>query len=151
LYLTPPTEDAQRSTMHWPAFSTEVLEANNHKGGLMFAVYVTVTIFASVLNGSAAVVYLIGHEFPKAQLDMKRLPRSWAPVLGMLLAAGSLGLLGGFAVPMLGTLAAAGLVLYFIGALLAHLRVGSRTLVNWAGFLATAVAALAVNLLYHWW
>jgi hypothetical protein len=136
--------------MNWPAFATEVLEANNHKGGLMFAAYATVTIFASVLYGSAAVVYLIGHEFPKAQADMKRLPRSWVPVLGMLLAAGSLGLLGGFAVPMLGTLAAAGLVLYFIGALLAHLRVGSRKLVNWAGFFATAVAALAVNLVYHW-
>ncbi|MFI7701430.1 DoxX family protein [Nonomuraea sp. NPDC049480] len=116
----------------------------------MFAVYVTVTVFASVLNGSAAVVYLIGHEFPKAQADMKRLPRSWVPVLGMLLAAGSLGLLGGFAVPMLGTLAAFSLVLYFLGALLAHLRVGSRKLVNWGGFFATAVAALAVNLGYHW-
>ncbi|MFG1690383.1 DoxX family protein [Nonomuraea sp. NPDC049269] len=116
----------------------------------MFATYATITIFASVLYGSAAVVYLIGHEFPKAQADMKRLPRSWVPVLGMMLAAGSLGLLGGFAVPMLGTLAAAGLVLYFIGALLAHLRVGSRKLVNWGGFFATAVAALAVNLLYYW-
>jgi hypothetical protein len=70
--------------------------------------------------------------------------------VGMLPAAGSLGLLGGFAVPMLGTLAAFGLVLYFIGALLAHLRVGSRRLVAWAGFFATAVAALAVNLVYHW-
>ncbi|GAA4580711.1 hypothetical protein GCM10023194_09840 [Planotetraspora phitsanulokensis] len=116
----------------------------------MFAVYATITIFASLLYGSAAVVYLIGHEFPKAQLDMKRLPRSWAPVLGMLLAAGSLGLLGGFALPMLGTLAAAGLVLYFIGALLAHLRVESHNLANWAGFFATAVAALAADLVYHW-
>lgn len=116
----------------------------------MFVAYVTVTIFASVLHGSAAVVYLIGHEFPKAQADMKGLPRSWVPVLGMLLAAGSLGLLGGFAVPMLGTLAAAGLSLYFVGALLAHLRVGSRKLVNWGGFFVTALAALAVNLAYHW-
>ncbi|MEV0196328.1 DoxX family protein [Nonomuraea sp. NPDC050691] len=116
----------------------------------MFAAYITVTIFASLLNGSAAVVYLIGHEFPKAQADMKRLPRSWVPVLGMLLAAGSLGLLGSFAVPMLGTLAAAGLVLYFIGAVLAHLRVGSRKLVNWTGFSATAVAALAVSLGDDW-
>lgn len=116
----------------------------------MFTAYVAVTIFASVLYASAAVVYLIGHEFPKAQLDMKRLPRSWVPVLGMLLAAGSLGLLGGFAVPMLGTLAAFSLVLYFLGALLAHLRVGSRDLVNWGGFFFTAVAALAVNLAYHW-
>ena len=46
----------------------------------------------------------------------------------------------------LGTLAAFSLVSYFLGALLAHLRVGSRKLVNWAGFFATAVAALAVNL-----
>ncbi|QFY09001.1 DoxX family protein [Nonomuraea phyllanthi] len=116
----------------------------------MFAVYATVTIFASLLYGSAAVVYLIGHEFPKAQLDMKRLPRSWVPVLGTMLAVGALGLLGGFAVPMLGMLAALCLVLYFVGALLAHLRVGSRKLANWAGFFATAVAALGVNLAYYW-
>ena len=52
--------------------------------------------------------------------------------------------------PPLGILAAAGLVLYFIGALVAHLRVGSRQLVGWAVFFATAVAALIVNLSYHW-
>ncbi len=115
----------------------------------MFA-YATVTILASVFTGSAAVFYLMGHEYPKAQADMKRLPRSWVPVLGTLLAAGSLGLLAGFAVPLLGTLAAAGLVLYFIGALVAHLRVGSRKLVGWAVFFSTAVAALVLNLGYHW-
>jgi DoxX-like family len=60
-----------------------------------------------------------------------------------------LGLLAGFAVPLLGTLAAAGLVLYFLGALIAHLRVGSRQLVGWAVFFSTAVAALAVNLGYY--
>lgn len=116
----------------------------------MFTAYVTVTILASVFTGIAAVTYLIGHEYPKAQADMKRLPRSWVPVLGTLLAAGSLGLLVGFAVPLLGTLAAAGLVLYFIGALVAHLRVGSRQLVGWAVFFSTVVAALIVNLAYHW-
>ena len=117
----------------------------------MFVVYATVTILGSVLFGSAAVFYLIGHEFPKSQLDMKGLPRSWGPVLGMMLAAGSLGLLGGFVIPMLGTLAAAALVLYFTGALLAHLRVDSRDLVNWAVFFAVAVAAFIVNLIHHWW
>jgi hypothetical protein len=71
------------------------------------------------------------------------------PVLGVLLAAASLGLLAGFAVPLLGILAAAGLVLYFLGALIAHLRVGSRQLVGWAVFFAIAVAALAVSLGYH--
>ncbi|MFF0466893.1 DoxX family protein [Micromonospora zamorensis] len=116
----------------------------------MYAAYVTVTILASVFTGVAAVTYLIGHDYPKAQMDMKRLPRSWMPKLGTALAAGSLGLLVGFAVPPLGALAAAGLVLYFIGALIAHLRVGSRQLVGWAVFFSTSVAALALTLLYHW-
>lgn len=112
----------------------------------MHAVYLTVTIIAAVFTGSAAVIYLIGHPYPKAQADIKRIPRSWVPVLGLLLAAGSVGLLAGFAVPLLGTLAAAGLVLYFTGALIAHLRVGSRNLVGWAVFFVTVVAALVVNL-----
>ena len=116
----------------------------------MFAAYLTITVVAAVFNGIAAITYLIGHDYPKAQADMKRVPRSWVPVLGMALAAGSVGLLAGFAVPVLGTLAAAGLVLYFLGALIAHLRVGSRRLVGWAVFAATAVAALAVNVGYHW-
>ncbi|KAB1931762.1 DoxX family protein [Micromonospora sp. ALFpr18c] len=107
-------------------------------------------MLASVFTGIAAVTYLIGHAYPKAQADMKRVPRSWLPFLGMALAAGSLGLLAGFAVPLLGTLAAAGLVLYFIGALIAHLRVGSRHLVGWAVFFVTVVTTLTVNLTYHW-
>jgi hypothetical protein len=115
----------------------------------MFTAYVTVTVLAAVFSGSAAVTYLIGHQYPKTQADLKRIPRSWVPVLGVLLAAGSLGLLAGFVVPILGILAAAGLVLYFVGALVAHLRVGSRQLVGWAVFFSTAVAALAVNLGYH--
>ena len=115
----------------------------------MFAAYVTVTVLASAFTGIAAVTYLIGHDYPKAQVDMKRLPRSCVPVLGSLLAAGSLGLLAGFAVPLLGTLAAAGPVLYLVGALIAHLRVGSRQLVGWAVFFTIAVAVLAVNLGYH--
>ena len=111
--------------------------------------YVTVTILAALFNGIAAVTYLIGHEYPKAQADMKRVPRSWVPVLGALLAAGTVGLLAGFFVPILGTIAAAGLVLYFVGAFIAHMRVGSRNLVGWAIFFATAVAALTVSLIHH--
>ncbi|GAA2632889.1 DoxX family protein [Paractinoplanes durhamensis] len=111
--------------------------------------YVIVTIIAAFVNGSAAVTYLIGHDYPKAQADMKRIPRSWVPVLGSLLAAGTAGLLAGFAVPLLGILASAGLVLYFTGALVAHLRVGSRNLIGWAVFFVTAVAALVVNVALH--
>jgi len=116
----------------------------------MFAAYVTVTVVAALFTGSAAVTYLIGHDYPKAQADVKRIPRSWVPVLGALLAAGTIGLLAGFAVSLLGVLAAAGLVLYFTGALIAHLRVGSRNLVGWAVFFVTEVAALVVAVARHW-
>jgi DoxX-like family len=80
---------------------------------------------------------------------MKGVPRKWVPVLGTLLAAGTVGLLAGLAVPLLGTLAASGLVLYFIGAIVAHLRVGSRDIVGGIVFLSTAVAALTLGLVYH--
>ena len=119
------------------------------KGDDLFAAYLTVTLLAAVFNGAAAVTYLIGHEYPKTQADMKGLPRKWVPVLGALLAAGTVGLLAGLAVPVLGTLAACGLVLYFIGAIIAHLRVGSRNIVGGIVFLATAVAALVLGWSHH--
>ncbi|MEV6348390.1 DoxX family protein [Actinoplanes sp. NPDC051851] len=108
--------------------------------------YLTVTLIAAFLNGAAAVVYLIGHEYPRSQADIKGIPRRYVPVLGSLLAAGTLGLLAGLRFPLVGTLAAAGLLLYFTGALIAHLRVGSRNLVGWAVFFGTALATVAVHL-----
>ena len=112
----------------------------------MYAAYVTVAVLAALINGTAAISYLIGHDYPKAMVTTKRLPLWWMPLLGSLLAAGAIGLLVGFAVPWIGTLAAAGLVLYFAGALIAHLRVGSRKLTGWAVFTSVAVATLALNL-----
>lgn len=114
----------------------------------MHIAFVTVTILGAVFNGAAAVTYLIGHEYPKAQADMKGIPRKYVPVLGVLLAAGAVGLVSGPVVPLLGTLAAAGLVLYFVGAIIAHLRVGSRDIVGGIVFLA-AVAALTLGLADH--
>ncbi|WP_016909509.1 DoxX family protein [Streptomyces xiaopingdaonensis] len=115
----------------------------------MSAAYLTVTILGAVFNGAAAVTYLIGHDYPKAQADLKGLPRRYVPVLGTLLAAGTTGLLAGLAVPLLGTLAACGLVLYFVGAITAHLRVGSRDIAGGTVFLAIAVAVLLLGLADH--
>ncbi|MFD3663194.1 DoxX family protein [Streptomyces sp. NPDC058659] len=115
----------------------------------MFAAYLVATLLASVVNGMAAVANLIGHDYPKSQADKLGVPHSWMRPLGILLGAGALGLLAGFAVPVLGALAAAGLVLYFIGALWAHLRVGDYALGPWFVFLCLPSAALAVNLAYH--
>ncbi|WP_033344113.1 DoxX family protein [Catenuloplanes japonicus] len=115
----------------------------------MFIAYVTVTAVAILFNGAAAFTYLSGHDYPNQQADMKRIPRSWVPVLGSLLAAGTLGLAAGLVVPLLGALAAGGLVLYFIGALVAHARVGSRALIGPSVFLLTAAATLILTLLHR--
>jgi hypothetical protein len=115
----------------------------------MFIAYLAVTLLTALFTGGCAYTYLTGHDYPKAMMTMKRIPLSWGPMLGGLLAAGTLGLLAGFAVPLLGVLAAIGLELYFILALFAHLRVGSRKLTGWAVFFVTVTAALVVNLGYH--
>ncbi|MEU4560974.1 DoxX family protein [Actinoplanes sp. NPDC023936] len=107
---------------------------------------VTMTVVTALLTGSAAVFYLIGHEYPKTQADMKGIPRRFVRVLGLLLAAGTAGLLAGLAVPWLGRLAAAGLILYFVGAIVAHLRVGSRNVIGAVVFLAASVTTLALSL-----
>jgi hypothetical protein len=117
----------------------------------VFAAYVVVTLLASSANGYAAYSSFTGAEFVKATADNIRVPQSWMIPLGALLAAGALGLMIGFVVPLLGTLAAVGLVLYFLGALGAHLRARNYQLGAWAIFLSLAVAALAVNLAYRPW
>jgi hypothetical protein len=115
----------------------------------VFASYFVVTTLTAVFSGSAATANLIGHNYPKAQADSLGVPRSWIRPLGTLLAAGALGLLAGIAVPWLGTLAAAGLVLYFTGALGAHLRARDHHLGPWAMYFCLAGAALAMRLAYH--
>ena len=56
------------------------------------------------------------------------------------------------AVPALGTLAAVGLVVYFIGAVSAHIRVRDPKVTAAVSFLVMAIAALVVGVgyRYHW-
>ena len=69
--------------------------------------------------------------------------------LGTLLASGAVGLLTGFAVPVLGTAAAIGLVLYFVCAVTAHLRVRDRQMGGAVFYLVLAGAALTTGVAYH--
>jgi hypothetical protein len=67
----------------------------------------------------------------------------------VLQAAGAAGLLAGLlGVPLIGVAAAVGLVLFFIGAVVIHLRARAyRSLPSPAFFLALAIATLAVTVL----
>ncbi|MBV8989655.1 MAG: DoxX family protein [Solirubrobacterales bacterium] len=73
----------------------------------------------------------------------------WMIPFGVLLASGAAGLVTGFAVPVLGTAAAVGLVLYFVCALSAHVRVRDPKIAGAVSFLALAAAALIADLGYH--
>jgi hypothetical protein len=89
----------------------------------MHVTCVVITIVAALANGYAAVLNFAGAESVKVVADRVQVSRRRMIPFGILLAAGALGLLTGFAVPVLGTAAAISLVRYFIGALSAHLRV----------------------------
>lgn len=68
------------------------------------------------------------------------------PVLAVLELLGAVGLLVGIWVPTIGTLAAAGLTLYFLGALVAHLR-AKESLKEMAPATLLAVISIAVLVL----
>ena len=115
----------------------------------MHVTYLVTTILAALANGYAASLNFAGAESVKVVADRVRVSREWMVPLGTLLAFGALGLLAGFVVPALGTAAAIGLVLYFICAVTAHLRVRDRQIGGAVFFLLLAVAALTTGIAYH--
>lgn len=115
----------------------------------MFTAYLVVTICTIVANAGVAGADLGGARFALANAAEVGVPRSWVPVLGTLKAAGAAGLLLGLlGIHLLGVAAASGLVAFFVGAILAHLR--ARVFYNIAfpgAFLALASAALLLALM----
>ena len=99
--------------------------------------------------GYAAVLNFVGAESVRVVATRVHVSTRWMVPLGTLLATGAIGLLAGFAVPLLGTAASIGLIAYFVCALGAHLRVRDRGVGGAVGFLAMAVVTLVVGLGYH--
>ena len=86
----------------------------------------TAYVIATVL-GAAMAAFSAGSVFFHAKWVVQPLadygvPRSWWPWLGAAKAAGALGLLVGLVVPVIGTVAATALVLYFAGAVITVAR-----------------------------
>ena len=110
----------------------------------MFTAYLVVTICTIAANTGVAIADLGGVRFALANAAEVGVPRSWVPVLGALKAAGAAGLvLGLLGVHLIGVAAATGLVAFFMGAILTHLR--ARVFYNLAfpgAFLALSSAAL---------
>ena len=115
----------------------------------MHVTYLITTILAALANGYAAALNFAGAESVKVVADRVQVSRAWMVPFGLVLASGAVGLLTGLAVPALGTAAAIGLVLYFMCALTAHLRVHDHQLGGAVFFLLLAAAALTTDLAYR--
>jgi DoxX-like family len=115
----------------------------------MHIIYVVITILAALANSYAASLNFIGAESVRVVADRVQVSQKWMIPFGILLASGALGLLIGFAIPVLGTAAAIGLVLYFACAVSAHIRVRDPHIAGAASFLVLAVAALIADLGYR--
>jgi hypothetical protein len=108
--------------------------------------YLVVTVITVIINMYAGIADLIPARFVLANSANVHVPRSWLPTLGTLKLAGAIGLVAGlFGLPAIGIAAATGLVLFFIGAVITHLRAG--VLYNIAfpgGYLVMSAASLVL-------
>jgi|SRR5581483_962913 len=112
----------------------------------MFAAYIAVTLLAAAANFFSAGADFVGYRQVAVNMARAGVPASWMTPLGVLKAAAALGLIVGIVVPSVGIAAATGLVLFFIGAIVAHLRGRFYAFTLPIGFLALAAAALALRL-----
>ncbi|MFI7430791.1 DoxX family protein [Micromonospora sp. NPDC049836] len=112
----------------------------------MFTAYLTVTVVTIVANAGIAAVDCARARFVLANSAEVGVPQSWLPFLATLKGAGAVGLLLGLlGARFIGLAAATGLVLFFVGAVAAHLR--ARVYHNIAfpgGYLLLAVASLVL-------
>ncbi|MEU1862864.1 DoxX family protein [Streptomyces gardneri] len=115
----------------------------------MFAVYVVLTVLTAAVLAYGACLDFVRHPSIAAIADRVSVPRTWMVPLGACLAAGSAGLLAGFVVPWIGAAAGVGLVLYFLGAVGAHLRVGDLRIGGALVCLALSVAVLVLGIAVH--
>jgi hypothetical protein len=118
----------------------------------MHIAFLAVTSLTALMNGFAATMNFMGAGFVKVVADRVQVSQRWMVPFGVVLAAGAAGLVVGLVVPALGVAAAIGLVVYFVCALGAHVRVRDGEVGGAITFLLLAVAAIVTAVGYrgHW-
>jgi len=111
----------------------------------MFLIYLIVTALAAAANLFSAGCDFVRYKKVSIAMAKAGVPESWMTRLGVLKTAGALGLLVGIGLPLIGTAAAIGLTLFFIGAIITHLRGHDYSLGPAIFFLLLAVGALALR------
>jgi hypothetical protein len=108
--------------------------------------YVVVTVITIAMNAGMAILDFTRSKFVLANSSELGVPLSWLPTLATLKAAGAIGLLLGLMnVRFVGIAAAAGLVLFFTGAVGTHIRARVFHNIVFPGtYLAFAITSLVV-------
>jgi hypothetical protein len=111
---------------------------------------VTASIIVSIVLaaglGYSATLAIVHHEKVLAAMAKAGVAESRLTMLGLLKALGAIGLVVGLGLPPIGTAAAAGVTLYFLGAIITHLRAGDHALAPAASFGLLAIVALGLQL-----
>jgi hypothetical protein len=111
----------------------------------MHTAYVIVTLVGAAMAAFSAVAVFVRAKWVMQPLAQYRVPQAWLPWLGTAKSAGAVGLVVGLFVPVIGPLAAIGLVLYFLGAVITVLRARVYTHIPYPMlYLAPAAASLAL-------
>jgi hypothetical protein len=112
----------------------------------MFTAYMIITVTTILANAGIAVADFFQAKFVVANSTEVGLPQTWLPWLAVLKAAGAAGLLLGLTgVTVIGVAAATGLVMFFIGAIAAHIRARVyHNIVFPGGYLGLAAASLVL-------
>ena len=112
----------------------------------MFIAYLAVTLLAAAANIFSATLDFVRYQQILINMAKVGVSDSWITTLGVLKAAGALGMLVGVAIPLIGIAAASGLVLFFIGAIITHLRGHDYSFGLAVVFLLLAIGTLVFRL-----
>ncbi|MBV9278898.1 MAG: DoxX family protein [Chloroflexi bacterium] len=107
----------------------------------MHIAYLTVTVLLSGLLVFSAAADYVRYSRVLSAMARAGVPESWLTTLATLKAAGAAGLLLGLAIPVIGLAAAAGVTLFFVGAIITHIRA------RWFSFAPLPYFLLAVGAL----
>jgi hypothetical protein len=106
----------------------------------MFTAYVVITTVTILATAASAIAVMAKAPTLLANIDKVGVPRSSLPLLVALKAAGAVGLLLGLlGAPVIGFAAGAGLVAFFVGAIVTHIRAHVLSNIAYPGAFLTAV------------
>ena len=112
----------------------------------MQTAFVIVTVLAAAALTFSATADFLRYQKVLASMARAHVPESWLPKLGAIKGAGAIGLLVGLGIPAIGVAAAVGVVLFFVGAIITHVRAGWYSFGFPAVYLLLGIGSLLLGL-----